>query len=167
MGHPYIAVFVTVFVPQSVAQPAHFPGAVTVTVGVVGPCASLQVIARVSVAVFAGSLHVEVTNLQTVSMGQFMMPVYGTVLVRVKHECSRLKVTSGALLSGSASATWLSKASARTPNIFRLIAIVQVQLMLRPLFVRVIENGLWIDEMWESIAILYPLPAVINSSRIK
>lgn len=35
------------------------------------------------------------------------MPVYGTVLVRVKHECSRLKVTSGALLSGSASAPWL------------------------------------------------------------
>ncbi len=35
------------------------------------------------------------------------MPVYGTVLVRVKHECSRLKVTLGALLSGSASATWL------------------------------------------------------------
>jgi hypothetical protein len=67
------------------------------------------------------------------------MPVYGTVLVRVKHECSRLKVTSGALLSGSASATWLfrsvsyprdlcfsnpSKASARTPNIFCVIAIV-------------------------------------------
>jgi hypothetical protein len=57
--------------PQSVAQAAHFPGAVTVAVGVVGHCASLQGIARVSVAVLAGALHVEVTNLQTVSMGQF------------------------------------------------------------------------------------------------
>jgi hypothetical protein len=71
MGHPYVAVFVTVFVPQSVAQPAHFPGAVTVTVGVVGHCASLHGIERVSVAIFAGALQVEVTNLQTISIGQF------------------------------------------------------------------------------------------------
>ncbi len=71
MGHPYVAVSVTVFVPQSVAQPAHFPGAVTVTVGVVGHWVSLQGIERVSVVVFAGALQVEVTNLQTVSVGQF------------------------------------------------------------------------------------------------
>jgi hypothetical protein len=68
MGHPYVAIFVTVFVPQSVAQPGHFPGAVTVTVGVVGHCVSLQGIEKVSVA---GPLQVEVTNLQTVSTGQF------------------------------------------------------------------------------------------------
>jgi hypothetical protein len=71
MGQPYVAIFVTVFVPQSVAQPAHVPGAVTVTVGVVGHCVSLQGIERVSVAVFAGAVQVEVTYLQTVSMGQY------------------------------------------------------------------------------------------------
>jgi hypothetical protein len=71
MGHPYVAIFVTIFVPQSVAQPGHFPGAVTVTVGVVGHCVSLQGIERVSIAVFAGTLQVEVTKLQTVSIGQF------------------------------------------------------------------------------------------------
>jgi hypothetical protein len=71
MGHPYVAIFVTVFVPQSVAQPPHFPGAVTVTVGVVGHCVSLQGIERVSVAVFAGALQVEVTYSQAVSIGQY------------------------------------------------------------------------------------------------
>lgn len=71
MGHPYVAVFVTVFVPQSVAQPAHFSRAVTVTVGVVGHCVSLQGIERVSVAIFAGALQVEVTYVQIVSIGQF------------------------------------------------------------------------------------------------
>jgi hypothetical protein len=71
IGHPYVAIFVTVFVPQSVAQLPHFPGAVTVTVGVVGHCVSLQGIERVSVAVFAGALQVEVTYSQAVSIGQY------------------------------------------------------------------------------------------------
>jgi hypothetical protein len=46
-----------------------------------------------------------------------------------------------------------------------MIAIVQIELMLRPLLLCVIKNGLWIDEIWKSIAILYPLPAAIKSSR--
>jgi hypothetical protein len=44
---------------------------VTVTVGVVGHCVSLQGIERVSVAVFAGALQVEVTYSQAVSIGQY------------------------------------------------------------------------------------------------